>query len=102
MQDIVSLVPPSPPGSDEEDCWYCFEFRVANEDHVSPWFEEEFDIFEYLSEVPMFLITRKYIRTSDGIREDNGLGDYLDLPVFDLDELYQPSGGKSWEDEIVA
>lgn len=99
---LLSKLPPLPPGLDEEDCWFCYEYRASNEDFISPWFDEEFAIFEYLESLDDFLITRKYIRSGDGIREDNGLGDYHSLPVDNLDVLYESSGLTSLEDEVVS
>lgn len=93
-------VPPLPPGVDEEDCWFCYEYRASNEDFISPWFDDEFAVFDYLEAVDEYLITRKYIRTSDGVREDDGTGELLDLPVHDLSLLSEPTAAKSWEDEV--
>ena len=102
MSDIMfAKVPPAPPGLEEEDCWFCYEYRAHNEDFVSPWFDDEFEIFEYLEDLDEFLITRKYIRSADGVFEDNGLGDYLVLPVSNFDNLEEPSGHKSREDEVL-
>ena len=102
MSDVLlNKVPPLPPGLDLEDCWFCYEYRTNNEDFISPWFEDEFDIFDYLEGLDGFLITRKFVRSSDGIVEDDGLGGYHNLPVSNLDVLYGPSGFKSAEDFVV-
>lgn len=93
--------PPLQPGIGLEDAWFCYEYRVNNEDFVSPWFDDEFEIFEYLEDEDEFLLTRKFVRTSDGVRECNGLGDLLDLEVVDLDELNEPSPHTSAEDEVA-
>ena len=99
MNDIdLSLVPPLPPGLDLEDAWYCFEYRVNNEDFISPWLGHEMDIFEHLENVDEYLLMKKFIRTSEGIFEDDGLGDYHNLPLTDMDELYVKTQNKSLED----
>lgn len=91
MDDAVSLLPPEGDLLDMEDALFCYEYRVDNEDFISPWFDDEFAIFDYLEDVDEFLITRKYIRTSDGIQEDNGVGDLLDLEWVDLSECGEPA-----------
>ena len=103
MDDAVSVIPPAGAVLDAEDAMFCYEYRVDNEDFISPWFDDEFDIFDYLEDEDEFLITRKYIRTSDGIREDNGVGDLLDLEWVDLSECEKPApeGVASAEDLIV-
>lgn len=102
MDDAVSVLPPKGDLLDMEDALFCYEYRVDNEDFISPWFDDEFDIFDWLEDVDEFLITRKYIRTSDGIREDNGVGDLLDLEVIDISECEKsaPEGVASAEDLI--
>lgn len=103
MSDVdLRKVPPLPPGLDQEDCWFCYEYRADNEDFISPWFEDEFDIFDYLEDLDDFLITRKFIRSRDGVREDNGLGDYHSLPLENMELLSARSGHTSLEDEVVS
>lgn len=97
----VRKIPPAPPGQEMHDCWFCYEYRVDNEDFVSPWFDNEFAIFDWLADVDEYLITRRYLRTSDGIRELDGLGDFHDLPVQDLSVLRDPSPHTSAEDVVV-
>ena len=97
----IRKIPPAPPGQGMQDCWFCYEFRVDNEDFVSPWFDDPFEIFDWLSDVDEYLITRRYLRTSDGIRELDGLGDFHDLPVQDLSGLRDQSPHTSAEDVVV-
>lgn len=100
MHDLMKT-PPEPPSLDLEDAWWCYEYRVCVEDFISPWFDDEFGIFEYLENVDEFLLTKKYVRTNDGIFEDNSLGDLLELPILDTTECHQPAGTVSLEDEKV-
>lgn len=91
MDDAVSTLPPKGDLLEMEDARFCYEYRVDNESFISPWFDDEFEIFDYLEDVDEFLIMRKYIRTSDGIQEDNGVGDLLDLEWVDLRECEEPA-----------
>ena len=97
----LRLVPPNPPGLDMQDAWYCYEYRKDNEDFVSPWFRDETDIFEYLKDTDEFLITRKYVRTSDGIRECDGLGGTKLLKPDVIDEAWLSVPYTSAEDEVA-
>ena len=98
--DLTKL-PPLQPGLDMEDCWFCYEFRSHNEDFISPWFDDPHDIFEYLEELDDFLITRRYIRSSDGIFEDDGVENYYPLPPVDITWARTTAGHKSLEDQIL-
>ncbi|MDK6572262.1 hypothetical protein QP277_25860, partial [Escherichia coli] len=74
---------------------------VDNQDYISPWFVGAFDIFDWLSEVDEYLITRRYLRTSDGVREIDGTGTIIPLETVDISEAFQSVPYTSAEDEVA-
>lgn len=102
MSDIINRITPEEPLDKGGKPWYCYEYRVDNEDFVSPWFDHPMKIFDYLSFADSFLITRRFSRTPEGILEEDGLGGAHHLPLPDLAMVYRRSGLKSAEDNVVS
>lgn len=97
---LANLIPRFPRAAAElEDGWewVCVEYIAENEVHVSPWFEDEFDLLDWLNTTGAS-ITRKFVRTSDGIVEADGLGGFTALEPEDISACFTPSAGWSLED----
>mgnify|MGYP001759038469 FL=1 len=100
--EMMMVVPPAPPGMDMKDAWFCYEVRIGVEDRISPWFADGLEVFDWaertFGDKEEFLIKRKFIRTSDGVFECDGLDGITPLEPVNVDAGCAPTGLEAAED----